>query len=663
MRTNRLRRDIESGVRPFLSILAIVGIGEFLVMTLIIRSIPSAAGRDIVDAVALVMLITAPMYILVFRPMQNSRRQAAATSEELNLRMVELTRTADAIDSVMRATAPQSGENFFKCLVEELARALNVRHVLVSELLPGKPERVRSLAFWGDGRLLENIEYPLAGTPCENVVGKSFRMYHRNVQQLFPEDKDLNVLQAESYLGIPLFSSGGDPLGILVALSDRAMSENRYTEPLFKIVASRTAAEIERLRIGCDLDQSGRELRAVYDNSPVMIFLLDGHRRVKRANRTAQEFLGISQPQVLNMRLGNLLGCSGTVDGTHECGYGPRCSDCSMRLGIQEANETGQRVSGIEVRPSTPRAIPAAEVILLASVARVEVDDQRLLLVCAEDVTSQRYEEQQRGKAKEVLDRAERLQSLATMAGGVAHDLNNMLGPLVGYAEMILRGLPQDSPYLSKMNKIHDSAANIADVVQDLLALARRGRYEMKETQLNDVVSRFVGSVTAEMILQKHGQVKLALGLGENLPPIMGSKSHLTKVILNLTSNACEAMPSGGLLTITTSVRFINRLPSGYEEIEPGEYAVLQVRDSGVGIAAEDLQRIFDPFFSRKTMSSSGSGLGLAVVYGVVKDHRGYYDVASELGNGTEFSIFFPVGVSSSVDPQHEVMAASEHLP
>jgi signal transduction histidine kinase len=213
------------------------------------------------------------------------------------------------------------------------------------------------------------------------------------------------------------------------------------------------------------------------------------------------------------------------------------------------------------------------------------------------------------------------------------------------------------------MNKIHDSAANIADVVQDLLALARRGRYEMKEMQLADVVRGFFDSVTADMLLQKHGQVKLALGLGENLPPIIGSKSHLTKVILNLTSNACEAMPSGGLLTITTSVRFINRLPSGYEKIEPGEYAVLQVRDSGVGIAAEDLQRIFDPFFSRKKMSSSGSGLGLAVVYGVVKDHSGYYDVASELGNGTEFSMFFPVRASSDACPRPEAVVESGLLP
>jgi signal transduction histidine kinase len=568
--------------------------------------------------------------------------------------MEELARSADAINSVMRATAPQTGENFFRCLVEELAGTLDVRHVLVSELLPGKPERVRSLAFWGDGRLLENIEYPLTGTPCENVVGKSFCMYHQHVQKLFPEDQDLKVLQAESYLGIPLFSSGGGALGILVALSDREMPEDRYMEPLFKIVASRTAAEIERLRIGRDLDRREGELQAVWDNSPALMFLLDEHSRVRRANRTAQEFLGISQPQMLNMRLGNLLGCSGAVDGTDECGYGSRCSDCSMRVGIQEVNETGQRVSGIEVRSSAPRATPAAEVILLASVARVEVDDQRLLLVCAEDITSRHYEEQQRDKAKEVLDRAERLQSLATMAGGVAHDLNNMLGPLVGYSEMILRGLPQDSPYLSKMNKIHDSAAEIANVVQDLLALARRGRYEMKEVQINDVVSRFFGSVTADMILQKHKQVELALCLGDDLPSVRGSKSHLTKVILNLISNACEAMPNNGLLTITTSVRFIDRLPSGYGEIKPGEYVVLQVRDSGVGIAPEDLQRIFDPFFSRKTMSSSGSGLGLAVVYGVVKDHRGYYDVTSELGNGTEFSMFFPVRTSSDADTQPE---------
>ena len=300
--------------------------------------------------------------------------------------------------------------------------------------------------------------------------------------------------------------------------------------------------------------------------------------------------------------------------------------------------------------------------ILDVSVVPLEAGERRLLLVCAEDVTQKREEENQRRLAREDLERAERLRSLATMAGGIAHDLNNMIGPLVGYSELLLESLPPDSPYLSKVRKIHDSASEITLTVQDLLALARRGRYEMTETQLNGVVARFFSSVTAEMILRKHNQVKLSLNLGEGIPSITGSESHLAKIILNLFSNACDAMPNGGALTVTTSMRFINKLPSGYDKVEAGEYVVVGVRDSGIGIAPEDIQRIFDPFFSRKVMSSSGSGLGLAVVYGVVKDHRGYYDVESVLGSGTEFSIYFPVRVSSITDPSAQVMAGPKAL-
>src|SRR5207344_2106873 len=122
---------------------------------------------------------------------------------------------------------------------------------------------------------------------------------------------------------------------------------------------------------------------------------------------------------------------------------------------------------------------------------------------------------------------------------------------------------------------------------------------------------------------------------------ILGSRTHLEKVLMNLVANGCEAMPEGGVLTIDVEERFLESLMGGMGRIERGHYVLLRVKDTGRGIDPRDLPRIFEPYFSKKQLGHSGSGLGLSVVYGVVKDHGGYYDVFSELGQGTEFVLYF----------------------
>jgi CheY-like chemotaxis protein len=124
---------------------------------------------------------------------------------------------------------------------------------------------------------------------------------------------------------------------------------------------------------------------------------------------------------------------------------------------------------------------------------------------------------------------------------------------------------------------------------------------------------------------------------------IVGSPVHLSKTIMNLVSNAAEAMPDGGPIRITTETCYIDKSQRGYDTVEEGEYVWLRVSDSGVGISPEDLERIFEPFYTKKTMGRSGTGLGMAVVWGTVKDHKGYIDVQSNLGEGTEFTLYFPI--------------------
>ncbi len=269
------------------------------------------------------------------------------------------------------------------------------------------------------------------------------------------------------------------------------------------------------------------------------------------------------------------------------------------------------------------------------------------------DVTERKIEKEERQKLKDQLERAQRMESLAILAGGVAHDLNNILGPLVAYPEMILMKLPPDSPARKQIAMLGKSAREAADVIQDLLTLARRGRYEMKPTDINEVIESYLESANLAELKSRNPNILLETALDRDIGCISGSTPHLLKVIMNLVINAFDAMTSGGKLTIKTGQARLDKLYGGLSTIEKGDYIIVRVRDTGIGIEEKNLKYIFEPYYSKKEMGSSGSGLGLSVVYGIVKDHRGYYDVNSTVGVGTEFILYFPL-CTTQVERHHD---------
>ncbi|MFH1686840.1 MAG: response regulator, partial [bacterium] len=277
------------------------------------------------------------------------------------------------------------------------------------------------------------------------------------------------------------------------------------------------------------------------------------------------------------------------------------------------------------------------------SLNRMALGNQVMLLAIVRDITERKQTELERTKLQEKLERAERMESLGVLAGGVAHDLNNMLGPLVGYPELIERKLDDDSPIRKQIQRMGKAAKDAADVIQDLLTLARRGRYEMQSTSLNEVVEGYLDSPSFRKLIASRPDVDLVVRLDRQLSTIVGSAPHLSKVVMNLIVNALDAMPNGGQLVVETSPMNLTKLLGGHDKVQPGDYTVLRIRDSGGGIAAEDLDKIFEPYYSKKKMGTSGSGLGLSVVYGIVKDHKGYYDIFSAPGQGAEFVLYFPV--------------------
>lgn len=244
---------------------------------------------------------------------------------------------------------------------------------------------------------------------------------------------------------------------------------------------------------------------------------------------------------------------------------------------------------------------------------------------------------------EEQLRQAQKLEALGTLAGGVAHDLNNILSGIVGYPDLLLLQLPEDSRLRKHVLAIQESGNKAAAIVRDLLTLARRDVATYEIVNLNDMIAKYLESPEYGKLKSFYPDIAVKTGFEDCLLNMLGSPVHVFNIVMNLVSNAAEAIGRKGEISISTENKYLERPVDGYEYIEEGEYVTLMVRDSGAGIDPEDLKRIFEPFYTKKKMGKSGTGLGLAVVMRTVKDHKGYIDVQSTQGEGSSFTLYFPV--------------------
>ena len=258
------------------------------------------------------------------------------------------------------------------------------------------------------------------------------------------------------------------------------------------------------------------------------------------------------------------------------------------------------------------------------------------------DITERyRYEAQHR--------RSQKMESLGLLAGGVAHDLNNVLSGLVSYPELLLLDLPADSPLRNPIETIQESGKRATAIVEDLLTIARGVAITRGPLRLNDVIKEYLASPEFKKLLQFHPDVTVRTKLDPDLMNISASQVHIRKALMNLLSNAAEAIEGSGTVTISTSNRYIDMEVDRYAKLTENDYVVLSITDEGPGISPGELERIFEPFFTKKVMGRSGTGLGLAVVWNVVQDHGGTIEVTSD-NTGTTFQLYFPITKDAVLD-------------
>jgi len=365
--------------------------------------------------------------------------------------------------------------------------------------------------------------------------------------------------------------------------------------------------------------------RLLFEAAPDGVEIIDAEGHIIHTNESQQKLLGYSHKDL-----------TGSLASDHfsQKGRYPLLNDPST------LNENGYWEGEVELVTSTGELVP-----VWRKEKALYDKDRRFIgaVVFNRDLTKRKKGEEERRNLMERLQRSEKMEALGQLAGGVAHDLNNVLGIMSGYSELLMEEIPEGHRTRTHVEKIFQSAEKGAAIIQDLLTLARRGVTASDVINLNSIVSDFLKTPVFEKIKDYHPRVSFRTACDGNLLNIKGSPVHLEKTLMNLVSNAAESISGEGEVTIGTESRYLDKPIRGYDDVKEGDYAVLTVSDTGMGISPKDREKIFEPFYTKKKMGRSGTGLGLAIVWGTVKDHNGYIDIQTEIGEGTIFTLYFPV--------------------
>ncbi len=362
------------------------------------------------------------------------------------------------------------------------------------------------------------------------------------------------------------------------------------------------------------------EWERTFDAVPDMISIIDDQHRIVRANKAMANNLDIPIQKLIHTN------CYKTMHATEGppdyCPHSKLLKD-HKNHSVEIFDEHQQRYYTISVSPLTN---DKGEFFGSVHITR--------------DITDQKMKEEEKLKTEEKLQKAEKMEAIGILAGGVAHDLNNILSGVVSYPELLLLQLSPHDKLYKPIKDIHDSGKRAAAVVADLLTVARGVATVKKIVSPNTLIKEYLASPEFMKLKSLHSDVTIDLNLEEDAWNINCSPVHIQKAVMNLITNAIEAIDSHGTVHISTENQmsdFLSNIPSS---LDSGEYMILRIQDSGSGIAQRDLEHIFEPFYTKKVMGRSGTGLGLAVVWNTVKDHGAFIQVESN-NSGTTFTLYF----------------------
>jgi two-component system, cell cycle sensor histidine kinase and response regulator CckA len=370
------------------------------------------------------------------------------------------------------------------------------------------------------------------------------------------------------------------------------------------------------------LRRSRLRFQRLFADAPVGIALLGANGRIEEANRALGALLGTAAAELIGRELGDFV-------------IGEDRDQVKSHVADAAAGRGGARP--VDVRVLAPRETWAS---LFIGRLEGQAEDEPGLVLHVIDTTEQKSLEAQ-------FAQSQKMQAVGQLAGGVAHDFNNLLTAMIGFCDLLLVRFKPGDPSFADIMQIKQNANRAANLVRQLLAFSRQQTLQPTVLNLTEVLAE-LSNLLRRLIGEK---IELRVVHGRDLGLVEVDQGQIEQVVINLAVNARDAMPNGGALTIrTANATIASPLRRGVEVMPPGQYVLIEVSDSGIGIPKENLVRIFEPFFSTKEVGS-GTGLGLSTVYGIVKQTGGFVFIDSEPGKGAQFSIYLPRAEGKAAAP------------
>jgi PAS domain S-box-containing protein len=673
--------------------------------------------------------------------------------------LTEHRRTEEMLPRIAEKVSQKTSDDFFRSVTEFVARELGVEYAMVVERQEATGN-MQTVSVYSHGFIAGNFEYAIADTPCQNVIGKTSCFFPDRMQELFPRDSMLRDMGIASYAGIPLFDSGGRPLGGLVTMGCRPLkaADRDRIITLLQIFSGRTAAELERRRSEKALQKSEQRYRQLVESVTSYIYTVTveqgkavstvhgpgcvavtgyasgeyaadpflWYRMVHDQDKPlvlkqTEDLLAGRHPGPVEHRVRHKNGAfvwvrSTVVPHADEQGritsYDGLIVDITAQKRAEEfsrniletvdegflvigrdytvlsVNRAYSRLAAMEpqdiigrkcyeishktTRPcfdqgedcavrrafETESPHTAAHLHYNAQGNSLSVEtkafplrDEAGQVVAAIEIV---HNVTDKKRLEDQLRHSQKMEAVGLLAGGISHDFNNILTAIIGYGNLLQMKTPAEDPLRPYIEQILASSARAANLTQGLLAFSRKQVINPLPMNINNAARRF------EKLLQRliGEDIELRADLAPAELTILADSSQMEQVLMNLATNARDAMPRGGTLTVRTEIAVIEdafRKEHGFGE--PGTYACISICDTGTGMDQKTRDHIFEPFFTTKE-PGRGTGLGLAIVYGIMKQNSGYVLVDSEPGKGSCFRLYFPIIAAAA-----ETAKTDEQLP
>ena len=546
---------------------------------------------------------------------------------------VERTRADDALRSAALAVSGAQGDGVLGDLVAALARILRVDAAFIAVQEAQQPASLHRVAQVVDGRATEALHYTLDGTPCETVIGRRFRAYSSDLVAHFPRDAELRDMGAQSYAGFSLLDRNGQALGIISVVSRQRLRHLGLVEAILQIFAVRAAAEVERLRADETLRLREEQYRVIFEAASDGFVLRDGSLRTLDANPAFYRMYGFEREHIAR--------------GGGYPAHFPQAYVEEREAQIRHALE------GHETHVET-RALRAdgSPFWIDLRVIPVRYRGAPHVLQVVRDITARREAQARHAELEAQLRQAQKMEAIGLLTGGIAHDFNNILTSVIGYLVLAgERAARLDDPRLRHQLAQAELAAQRArELIAQMLTFARGGRGAASERAalaLAPVLRQSLSLLRSTL----PSSIELEHDLADSLPAVAAEAVQIEQVLFNLCINARDAMAGAGRLRVTLQERRLETQCASCRSPLTGHWVELAVADDGCGVAADVRERMFDPFYTTKEVGH-GSGMGLAMVHGIVHDHGGHIAVDSAPGEGTVFRVLLP---AAAVPPEAAV--------